>query len=356
MSKPKITLIIPSLTNQSPTKALIILANNLCEKFDITVISFKKDLQLRNKLFANVTFLCFYNSNFTKILINFSYYFSNNPKSICISYGFSSDLICRLFYYKIGYLISSFRGTLYELYPLKYGRFLGKLISLVHNFLINKSNLLVVMNEPSLNYYSKKFNNVIKINNFIDEKNIEFKKKQITNSNNTKINFVFLGSLTKNKGVFELIDIFSKISIVNNNFVINFLGDTTNMNKVVKYADNSLNHNNYKFHGFVQNPFNLLIENDYLIQPSYSEGQPRSVIESLFLGLPVIIRKKIAENLVVDGVNGYIFDNKTDLTQILLNIIDNKIIFKNKNNLLPNDFRSNYVMEKYFKILNNIKI
>ena len=356
MSKPKITLIIPSLTNQSPTKALIILANNLCEKFDITVISFKKDLQLRNKLFANVTFLCFYNPNFTKILINFSYYFSNNPKSICISYGFSSDLICRLFYYKIGYLISSLRGTLYELYPLKYGRFLGKLISFVHNFLICKSNLLIVMNEPSLKYYSKIFNNVIKINNFIDEKNIRFKNNQILNSKKTKINFVFLGSLTKNKGVFELIDVFSEISNVTNEFVINFLGDTPNMHNVSRYAKNNLIHDNYNFHGFVQNPFNFLIENDYLIQPSFSEGQSRSVIESLFLGLPVIIRKKIAENLVVDGVNGYIFNNKNELTQILLKIIKNKIIIKNKNNLLPDDFRSNNVINKYSELLKNIKI
>jgi glycosyltransferase involved in cell wall biosynthesis len=356
LHKSKITLIIPSLTNQSPVKALIILANNLSEKFDITVISFKKDLQLRYKLSENVTFSSFYNPNFIKILLKFSHYFSNNPKSICISYGFSSDLICRLFYYKIGYLISSLRGTLYELYPLKYGRFLGKLISFVHNFLICKSNLLIVMNEPSLKHYSKKFNNVMKINNFIDEKNIKFNRNLATNLNNSKINFVFLGSLTKNKGFFELIDIFSKISNVTNEFVINFLGDAPNMHNVSSYAENSLNHNNYNFHGFVQNPFNFLIENDYLIQPSFSEGQSRSVIESLFLGLPVIIRKKISENLVVDGVNGHIFNNKTELTQILLKIIKNKIIIKNKNNLLPDDFRSNNVINKYTELLKNIKI
>ena len=212
------------------------------------------------------------------------------------------------------------------------------------------------MNEPSLKYYSKKFNNVIKINNFIDEKNIRFKNNQILNLKKTKMNFVFLGSLTKNKGVFELIDIFSEISNVTNDFTINFLGDTPNMHNVSRYAENNLIHDNYNFHGFVQNPYNFLIENDYLIQPSFSEGQSRSVIESLFLGLPVIIRKKIAENLVVDGVNGYIFNNKYELTQILLKIIKNKIIIKNKNNLLPDDFRSNNVINKYSELLKKIKI
>jgi len=56
-----------------------------------------------------------------------------------------------------------------------------------------------------------------------------------------------------------------------------------------------------------------------MVLPSLSEGTPRAVMEALYLGTPCVMRSLVTnDNLVVDGVNGYLFDNDEDLEAVIV--------------------------------------
>lgn len=63
------------------------------------------------------------------------------------------------------------------------------------------------------------------------------------------------------------------------------------------------------FLGHKDNVHDYVIDSDYIVQLSDSEGYCYSVYEALSLGIPVIVtRWENIENLIKDGVNGYILN------------------------------------------------
>ena len=64
--------------------------------------------------------------------------------------------------------------------------------------------------------------------------------------------------------------------------------------------------------GYSKNPLSYAAICDLYIQPSLSEGLPRSVMEAMCLRKPVIVTEKGgAKELVKDGINGYVVPGKS---------------------------------------------
>mgnify|MGYP001208307927 CR=1 FL=1 len=143
-----------------------------------------------------------------------------------------------------------------------------------------------------------------------------------------KVNFLYVGRLSKEKGIFDFIEMFNKINI---DAKLSIAGYSKNFN-----FDNS----KIELLGYISDSQNLIKAYDecsITILPSYTEGYPYVIDESLARGRPVIIFEEIS--YVVNNKNG-IFVSKRDLNSLketINYIIDNyeKIQLEIFKNLLP---------------------
>ena len=156
----------------------------------------------------------------------------------------------------------------------------------------------------------------------------EFWFKNQKKISSKKANFLYVGRLSKEKGIFNFIEMFEKI---NNDATMSIVGYSKNF---------SFNNSKIQQLGYISDPLNLIKvydECNISILPSYTEGYPYVVDESLARGRPVIIFEEIS--YVVNNKNG-VFVSKRDansLKKIIHYILDNyeKIQLDISKNLLP---------------------
>jgi glycosyltransferase involved in cell wall biosynthesis len=99
-----------------------------------------------------------------------------------------------------------------------------------------------------------------------------------------KINILYVGRVRVEKGIFSMLEMFSKI---NDRFLLTIIGDK----KINQFEKNNIN-----FINFLSNSDDLIKEydkNHILILPSYTEAHPKVVDESLARFRPVIIFEDI---------------------------------------------------------------
>lgn len=348
--------LISSLKNESPVKALVSLANNLDFKyFDVYVVVLFDDFTLLNRLDVNINLINLSSYSIVNKYIKFkSVLRSDNFNKVSISYGIIGDLLNFIFLSYFNHSISNIRGTLYELYILKYGKFLGKLLLSIHNALIKKNDFIFVLNSNIQSYYKLKLigKNHLIFNNFIDSD--KYPKITLNNKKNSVIKFIFLGSLTKEKGFFLLIDLFERLYKSGYLFHVYLVGSSFNNDFYInQLVSSKLPRSCYCLLGYLDNPFHYLVESNYLIHPSYSEGTPRSALESLHYNIPVIIRESVSNGLIKDGINGFVFNNDDDLYNILFNILNRTIGIEGKISI-PINFTKKFNINRINKFLINL--
>jgi glycosyltransferase involved in cell wall biosynthesis len=138
-----------------------------------------------------------------------------------------------------------------------------------------------------------------------------FPQKNLTNKGIFK--FVFVGSLIKLKGVYELLDAFSKLQQAGEHqeYSLTFVGEGIEKNYLEKKVKLK-NIKNVSFLGALENETVMLIlaQKDCLILPSYQEGFGRVIIEMLSLGKPVISTKSGGPEFILNEQTGLIVPPK----------------------------------------------
>ena len=198
-----------------------------------------------------------------------------------------------------------------------------------------------------------KFSNLITVNDLISKK----KKFHLVNPSqidqewfqNTKIpkrdkiKLLYVGRIKVEKGVYSLIDIFKKIKYSEKDLSLTLIGQG---NKP-KEASNKI-----KFLEPISAKKNLIEQydqHDIFILPSYTEGHPQVLIESLVRQRPVVVFEEIEH--VLQKYEG-VFVCKRDHNH-LLNLI--KFIDKNYEEILEKMKKNRYpTKENFFKQLNKI--
>jgi glycosyltransferase involved in cell wall biosynthesis len=131
------------------------------------------------------------------------------------------------------------------------------------------------------------------------------------------LRLLFVGRLSPEKGCDVLVKAFKKLT--NKNISLTIAGDGIEKNKLESSSENF----NVQFLGFQKNINELMLNHDILVMPSYTEGQPLTLIEACCLGIPVIASNVggIPE-LIKDKENGILFTagDSTKLAEILENI------------------------------------
>tara|TARA_B100001029_G_C15000343_1_gene417665 strand:+ start:87 stop:1124 length:1038 start_codon:yes stop_codon:yes gene_type:complete len=195
-------------------------------------------------------------------------------------------------------------------------------------YLIVTSNSTVITLHERL--YKKKNGHVI-TSSTLDEKWLQ----NLKGAKLDKIRFLNITRINPEKGIYEFIEILKKMEI---DVEISIVGKIKSLNIKKKFQKLVENRNNIKFLGYISDR-KLLIDtfdnHNILILPSYTEGQPYVVDESLARKRPVIIFEEISH--VIKGRKGVFVAkrNITSLTETAKFIIQNykeiqKDIEKNK--------------------------
>lgn len=117
--------------------------------------------------------------------------------------------------------------------------------------------------------------------------------------------FLFLGRLTKEKGILDLMGVFSRLKEKNEKFVFWFVGPNEE-----KFSNFSLNKElrdenvAFRWFGVSESPEAFLQAADILVLPSYREGFGMVIIEAAACGITTVAYE-------VDGVRDAVINNKT---------------------------------------------
>lgn len=124
------------------------------------------------------------------------------------------------------------------------------------------------------------------------------------------VNFLFIGRLLKEKGIFEFIDAIKIIKHKYPNTIFTILGglDTQNMGALSKsQLDELIAEDLFEYPGHVSNVKDWIANSSVFVLPSYREGVPRSTQEAMAIGRPVITTDVPGcRETVEDGVNGFL--------------------------------------------------
>jgi glycosyltransferase involved in cell wall biosynthesis len=215
-----------------------------------------------------------------------------------------------------------------------FGKKLSIIYKIIENVMVKFSNLIVVNDLISK---KKKFHLVNPSQ--IDQQwfqNIKIPKRD-------KIKLLYVGRIKVEKGVYSLIDIFKKIKYSEKNLSLTLIGQGNKPKEVS---------NKIKFLEPISAKKNLIEQydqHDIFILPSYTEGYPQALIESLVRQRPVVVFEEIKH--VLQKYEG-VFVCKRDHNH-LLDLI--KFIDKNYEEILEKMKKNRYpTKENFFQQLNKI--
>lgn len=200
--------------------------------------------------------------------------------------------------------------------------------SFVHKNLL-KCDTIIALTEYWKEFFEGLgFENVIVVPNIVDSPTIQERK-----CDDGKTHILYLGLITKAKGIFDLIDtIYEHKEDLKGNIVLHIggNGETETLKKMI--GDYSLQ-DIVLFEGWVSGDkkVELLNNADFFLLPSYAEGLPISILEAMSYRLPVISTPVggIPE-VVKDGENGCLFTpgDKEALYNAIITLVSDKELRK----------------------------
>ena len=186
--------------------------------------------------------------------------------------------------------------------------------------------------------------NISNVNNILNTK---------LNNNDSYIKFVFIGTLTHNKGLDLLLEAFSQIKNPNAKLTIAGKGELENM--VIECTKND---NRIAYKGFIgEEEINAMLkESDVLVAPSiWNEPFGRVVIDAYKNAMPVIAGKYGGlKEIVKDGMTGLLIEpkNKEEFINALNYFNDKKHLKSMLNNCVDElkNYSLKYQVEQFIKI------
>lgn len=184
--------------------------------------------------------------------------------------------------------------------------------------------------------------------------------------NETDFVFIFVGRLVRDKGINELVEVFSELTVnyegIKLLLVGSFESDLDPLHKnTIELINNSKNIISVGFQSDVRSYFSI---SDVLVFPSYREGFPNAVIQAGAMGLPAIVTDINGCNeIIVDGENGIIIPSKNKeklkdaILQLLLDDYFRESLQKNARHMIISRYQQKIVwdaiLEEYESLKNN---
>jgi glycosyltransferase involved in cell wall biosynthesis len=118
---------------------------------------------------------------------------------------------------------------------------------------------------------------------------------------------LFMGWVTKEKGIFDLITALTQLQMTD--YILLVAGEGSDIKQAMTTIVELNMNQKVKFLGWVdgEKKLSLFRDSDILVLPSYYEGLPNVVLESMASGLPVIAtRVGGIPDIITDGDNGFV--------------------------------------------------
>jgi len=254
-------------------------------------------------------------------------------------------------------------GLGYSFYGKSLFRILLKETSLfLYKIALAKAKKVVFQNIDNLNYFNKKgvISSECSILIHGSGVNIDyFKQTKLPNTKN--VTFIMVSRLIKEKGVIEYIE---AAKIVKKEFpkaIFCLLGSKEDSMDAVDFKIIKKNHNNRNifYCGFRNDIRNYIKNSHVFVLPSYHEGMPKSSLEAMSMGRPLITTNVSGcRDTVVNMKNGILVEarNSSDLSSAMIYMIKNRSKLKLMGNLsrrmAAKKFEINKINSKLLRILN----
>ena len=128
----------------------------------------------------------------------------------------------------------------------------------------------------------------------------------------------YLGKLNKNKGIEDLIDVYSNLLKKENfnklepNLLIGGVGSEN----YIKSLNKKISNKNIQFLGYVEDRYSFFNSIEIFIFPSYSEGLGLVLLEAMSYGVLCITRDVTPMNSIINnGENGFLFQDNNELLE-----------------------------------------
>lgn len=207
-----------------------------------------------------------------------------------------------------------------------YKAFDTKYINKVVNSCKNLDYLVVASNKLSELYTSKLSYEKCKIVNI--PLSLDYIPKTLSKLDSKEITYI--GRLSEEKGVVDLIDVFKKVNDKDKTVILNIVGDGYKKQEVISKINDYNLQKNVIIHGFkYRNEIEKVLLNTSLgINTSYTESFGLSILETFSFGIPCVAfstaegLKEIIEN----NKNGYIIDNRNfeEMAEKIIELMNNK--------------------------------
>jgi glycosyltransferase involved in cell wall biosynthesis len=194
------------------------------------------------------------------------------------------------------------------------------------------------------------------ISSTLIESDFKLKKREKSNS----INLLFIGYLSKHKGIKTIIELIELLESKHQNYRFNIIGDGVMRYSLEEFIKDKDIQRNVVIHGHINNrsTINSIIdESDYFIFPSKSEGSPRVILEVMARNLPVISTpvgslpycfKDNQEILYCNFDNADLFYKKIEWAQ------SNEIEIRRISENAFNKVKNNYTQAKFLSQIFNL--
>lgn len=164
--------------------------------------------------------------------------------------------------------------------------------------------------------------------------------------------FVFVGSLSDRKQPFLLIHSFCYLLESGYDVHLDMIGTGPLYDSVANFINIKNLSNSITLHGFQSNPFPIISRADVFVLPSLSEGVSRASLESLYLGIPNVLRDVDANSeLITCGQNGYLFNSDDQLSDVMLSAMFLSRSKHYRSCLLPLSFRQSISSSNLYTLL-----
>lgn len=291
----KLVIIAPHLGRSGPTRQMIYLASELCDKFDIEILGVQpeKNSNLKSELVGfPVRFTLSTKRNFLLRWLRLLALALSGRIDVFHSYGFLPDLLCALVVPRKKW-VSVARNFPPEDYPPKFGPALGGFMARVHLGVHRKCKYLVACSQSLGKAYQRIGIHNTPIRNAVrvPAAAAGFEKK------GTAQRLVFLGNLIPRKRVDLTCRLFEALK--NNHAEMDIVGGGSELEALRgKYGKNPRIH----FHGPQADVWQFIANAHILINLSASEGLPNAVLEGLSAGCICLLsdiepHKEIGESI-----------------------------------------------------------
>lgn len=346
----KICYIVTSTINTGPINVLYNLLESLSRtykrNFNPVILKLEDDTPQNKSMefkFKELGINVIKISNIKKI----ENFIIDNKIDIIHSNGLKPDIVNLVLKYKLFNEKIFFCSTLHN-YPFDdyiplFGRMKGYIMSIIQ--MITAVNLYSIACSKSI---QEKYNRFWWEHVDVVQNGVLFPMDYKIKKNRNKNKFVFVGELISRKNVCFLIEFFKK----NPNLFLTIVGDGNKKNSLER---DTINYQNIKFVGRVEDPSKYYLESDYFISASKAEGLPMAAMEAASYGLPLVLSDIDAHKELINN-NGKLFkNNNLDSLKFAIENVQNSDFNVNelckKNKLI---YSSDIMAQNYWRIYQKI--